>query len=640
MKYPKLGNLISRWRSRIIYPLAIFLILLLNACTNNPARPDEDFPFVHVSLNNTTETIDDYVSTGSSNRIPCTLRLSNSSRFDTDIDVTIQSLTSTGGGAITFSSTSSGSGTSFLNLILPEDGSSVTFYVIGSSTGSVYGDVAVEVVENRTGADNIVLARKALLVTNSLPVIPSELIEVQINNNFSTIDDYLTWSPTPCRIRIKNSASVSSDLDVQLTSTSYGGQLAFATSLTPHTNTATATSLNLTLPASGGWVNFYMAGLFNSTATVGFSSTRDKDAMLTVRRASGGDLLGRWSAMVRVRKNANNLTDDERDRLITAMLRLNDEFSRFSEYWSRHNIGIDEAHGGSAFLPWHRLFVLQLERELQAIDPSVALHYWKFDEAAPNVFHEDFMGESFASTDIWADFSAGNPLINWSTEGITGIRRDSYFSSTSAPSATLCGSAVISTDSETATLALGTNYSSFIGMENNPHGTAHVLAGGFTITCPSLTGLTPIGYVADVFISPRDPLFFLLHSNVERLWAKWQWVNDRFDPASSSAYSPQGAFPNNCNASTQHVGHYVEDSMWPWNGESGSGSLAGCDLDDRPTTSLALRSFPAAPGHTLFPSRVPTVQEAIDYRSHRFFGTNPYNEVNHGMGYCYDDVNF
>ena len=45
-----------------------------------------------------------------------------------------------------------------------------------------------------------------------------------------------------------------------------------------------------------------------------------------------------------------------------------------------------------AFLPWHRTMLLHVERELQKLEPRVALHYWDWDAAAPNIFHEDFMG--------------------------------------------------------------------------------------------------------------------------------------------------------------------------------------------------------------------------------------------------------
>ena len=44
------------------------------------------------------------------------------------------------------------------------------------------------------------------------------------------------------------------------------------------------------------------------------------------------------------------------------------------------------------FLPWHRAYLLDLERELQAIDPSVALPYWRFDQPAPNLFTPEFLG--------------------------------------------------------------------------------------------------------------------------------------------------------------------------------------------------------------------------------------------------------
>ena len=54
------------------------------------------------------------------------------------------------------------------------------------------------------------------------------------------------------------------------------------------------------------------------------------------------------------------------------------------------NVSSPQAHGAPGFLPWHRAYILDLERELQAIDPSVALPYWRFDRPAPNLFTLDF----------------------------------------------------------------------------------------------------------------------------------------------------------------------------------------------------------------------------------------------------------
>jgi len=98
--------------------------------------------------------------------------------------------------------------------------------------------------------------------------------------------------------------------------------------------------------------------------------------------------------MVRVRKNANTLQADERDRFLNAWKVLNNAGQgKFQDFRDMHvNASNAEEHGGPQFLPWHRTYLLDLERELQAIDPSVALHYWRFDQPAPNVFRSNFMG--------------------------------------------------------------------------------------------------------------------------------------------------------------------------------------------------------------------------------------------------------
>ena len=61
------------------------------------------------------------------------------------------------------------------------------------------------------------------------------------------------------------------------------------------------------------------------------------------------------------------------------------------------------------------------------------------------------------------------------------------------------------------------SFALFRAMEGNPHGTAHTQLGRL-----HLQHRRP---------PPKDPLFFLLHCNVDRLWAKWQRQNGRFNPA-------------------------------------------------------------------------------------------------------------
>ena len=95
---------------------------------------------------------------------------------------------------------------------------------------------------------------------------------------------------------------------------------------------------------------------------------------------------------------------------------------------------------------------------------------------------------------------------------------------------------------EAQTLAIGTQFPAFRTMEGNPHGFAHTSFGG-SIQNPAT--------------APKDPLFFLLHCNVDRLWARWQRQVGRFDPALAAAYDSNPGNP---------IGHNLGDTMWPWNG--------------------------------------------------------------------------
>ena len=449
------------------------------------------------------------------------------------------------------------------------------------------------------------------------PVIPTRpterfpLLEIQVNNTSETIDDYITWAPTYCRIRIINHNQFSSAIDVTLSNmnpASSGGKLLFDTvvSQSHPTTTATQTTLNISLPADGSWADFVIAGQFN------FPSLRDKDAVIQVRENRPdlkGITLGRKALMVRVRKNANKLTQEERDRFINALAILNMTFDNYEVYQEIHSIAFGQAHGGPAFLAWHRIYILRLERELQAIDPSVALHYWRFDEAAPNVFHNDFMGGPPISG--FADFSSSNPLATWTIGVLSNILRSPNF--TPAASPTTLGFLI----SEAATLNLGGTgnlYANFRSMEGNPHNPAHSTAFGS-------------GWIRSLSTAVRDPIFFLLHGNVDRLWAKWQWAYNRYDPSLVASYSPQGAYsPGNIR-----MGHYLEDTMWPWNGLTGDPGTPTDPNDNRPLAAPG-GPFPLTVSRFLSPPPMPRPFDTLHYESTTL---NP-----SGLGFAYDDVPF
>jgi tyrosinase len=410
-------------------------------------------------------------------------------------------------------------------------------------------------------------------------------VEIQINNSISPAGRYVTWAPSPCRVRVTNPAGTPAvQLQVRLNrrTKAGGGSVAFA----PQIGGPYSSSLTVTVPVNGQSVAFFVRGVF------GRPSVTDGDVRIEARgRAAPSSgtwrLLGSLPFMVRIRKNANELTAAERTRLVTAFAQLNDQgLGRFADFREMHvNQSTAEAHGRPGFLPWHRAYLLDLERELQAIDPGVALPYWRFDQPAPNLFTPDYLGASDPLGNV--QFSPTNPLQFWRTDNVPGIVRRPFFDIGEAPPGLR---------TEAQTLALGTQYPGFRTLEGNPHGSAHTSFGGF---------ISSIGTAA------RDPLFFLLHCNVDRLWAKWQRQNDLFDTSLPAAYDPNN--PGN------KTGHNLPDTMWPWNGIT-----TGDRPPFAPGGALAVSPCVSAPGPQ------PRVQDCFDYQG----------SVSHGarLGFDYDDV--
>jgi len=578
-----------------------------------PPDPSVDrgvMPIIEFQVNNTATTSDDYIG---DEPMPCRLRVVNQIDFVTDVQVSLENVSTGQGRMMVFSYAISSSQSGFLTLLIPANGEWAEFYIRPFNNIQSRRDKDAIVQMNLRRANpaggpraGTVIGRKAMMITNSPPNFvnantnfANANIELQINNNASSVDDYLTWSPMPCRIRqVGGDTPVTVNLRNIANST---GRILFAEGamLAPHTTTATRPTLNnVTLPANENWVDFYIAGQF------GRPSVDDKDAIIEITNTDN-QLIAREALMVRIRKNANTITPIERDRFINALITLNQTLDMYEVFNEIHAIGIQEAHFGPAFSPWHRAFVLDLERQLQIIDPSVTVPYWRFDEPAPNVFDADFMG-GFSGTSS-PSFTSTNPLALWRVENMTGISRMPLFAPNQAPD-------IIS---EFATIAVSNQYDAFnSALESGPHNRAHALSSG------------PAGWIGTIPTAVRDPLFFLLHSNVDRLWAKWQWANIQLNPSSVSSYSPQGTFPGE-EIADFHIGHYGSDTMWPWNEVTGTGSTS---TGDRPFDAPGGALEPVF-GAEESPPLSPTPRDMVDYQSIRSI-----NRVNPGMGFAYDDV--
>lgn len=491
-------------------------------------------------------------------------------------------------------------------------------------------------------------------------VLGSPEVEIRINEKPATplardnpSDDYVSWAPTFAMARL--SSSMGSDVGVVLTNDSpnIGGSLRFAANATPWpvNTTATANTLNLTLPANGSWVPFVVAGEF------GTPSVNDKDAIIEAHQGSAaGPVLGSKALMVRIRKDANTLTASERDRYLFAWQKFRNATSgpNYILMQEMHRLASsagDEAHMQPAFLTWHRAFLLLVERELQKIDPSVALHYWDWDAAAPNLFTENFIGESGSGGFIAEPaFSLTNPLLGWNTDlPFSGgeIRRN-VDDHTADPAGSMKPlnspvdpSLIADPDYGPTTVGNFTVNSFSDDVEKFSHNPGHGWPCG-------------AGHLNNPNRSAADPLFFLLHSQIDRQWAYWQETHGRFGVVSGGALTfPNPAHYDNADAwnspgntadsDFRQQGSFLEDGLWPWDGTSGGTAFtpeqrplnqATSSGTNTPVTMPIIPNsgFPASSRANLWPAveTVPRNRHMIDYPG-RF-------RPEDGLGFDYDDV--
>lgn len=443
-------------------------------------------------------------------------------------------------------------------------------------------------------------------------------IEIKINCPDPLVDKhlpYLTWAPAICHIRIRDN---SGNKVLYLRTRNLGMGRAVFTDADRKTVYPTTT---LTC-VDANWTTFYLTGDF------GNASTRDKDIHLLVfqddpNKSPTAQPVVTEPLMVRVRKDAETLTKDERTRFIRAFYLLNQKngYAFYKQFTDMHIANTDnEIHFYENFLPWHRLYLLNLERDLQKIDSSVSLHYWRWDFPAPHLFSEDFAGKMQIVTDQPASvptFSLSNPWRNWRPPGSAQLLRSAF----NWDLALNGGWSVLIDRKAPEAYAINMGDGDYLRLfwdEKRPRGSRP----GYIFSAPhGGAHMSFRGQISDIPTAPQDPVFFMLHANVDRLWASWQNYWDRFAPKEANSYSPQGMSPDRADG----FGAYAEQTQWPWNGDTQAPRPPQAPYGDYPTVKKGYNVLPK-------PTSQPTIEEVIDYKGR----LAPSNSI----GFDYDNVPF
>lgn len=161
------------------------------------------------------------------------------------------------------------------------------------------------------------------------------------------------------------------------------------------------------------------------------------------------------------------------------------------EYWVNAHVNYCP-HGSPYFLAWHRGYLYYFEQQLRKIaGPTLTLPYWDYYKY-PRIPAE------------FTNAATGNPLY------VPRTGTNVYSALSLAP----FSSTVIN-------FQRNTNNAFETSIESKPHNPVHNLIGG------EMANMT----------SPRDPIFFLHHANIDRLWNAWVQAGGKRVPYTSNPYS-------------------------------------------------------------------------------------------------------
>lgn len=228
-------------------------------------------------------------------------------------------------------------------------------------------------------------------------------------------------------------------------------------------------------------------------------------------------------------------------------------------------------HGTWFFLPWHRMYLFFFEKIVRkaVIDAGgpadFAIPYWNYDQAAPrNTLPLPFREATLPD-------GTPNPL-----RLAAGLRDPGVAAGAELPAARTSSSAALA--STVFAGAAGTTFGGAVAgpvqfdsggglLELQPHNIIHVLTGGFrpnSVTDCSRAQMTEPNCAA------LDPIFWLHHANIDRLWNKWldsgggranpadaAWLNARFSFADENGATVQMTAADVLDSAAQL--HYVYD---------------------------------------------------------------------------------
>ena len=285
------------------------------------------------------------------------------------------------------------------------------------------------------------------------------------------------------------------------------------------------------------------------------------------------------------RRSVSTLSDAEKKALVDALLELKRR-GRYDQYvhwhhhvmhatvlpWEPHDASYrNGAHRGPVFLPWHREFLMQLEADLRALDPALFVPYWDWtqdaklaDPTTAPIWGDDFLGGNGLATDQWrvptgpfAHRAGRWPVPPYPDDDLPGpgLKRQFREILPTLPTEDDLKLAMAERFYDTPPYTQGPFT---LGFRNRLEGWV-TQRGDSRVQTPgsqlhNRVHLWVGGNMAPM-TSPNDPVFFLHHCFIDKVWADWQRIQAAQNPEAAPHYAPEREGP---------PGHNLDDQLAPW----------------------------------------------------------------------------
>ena len=275
---------------------------------------------------------------------------------------------------------------------------------------------------------------------------------------------------------------------------------------------------------------------------------------------------------MRIRRNAARMDHEEWRRFCNALVTLKHTFaagstvSVYDQFVALHVAvrrlapasdptsanQLDNAHDGPAFLSWHREYLRRFEAALWSVDPRVTLPYWNWGIGSraetDDLFTADRLGNRAGQvrSGYFSQLGDSTVGLGWTIPDLLRLNDESSPALhrgddlPAVPTEPAERSIFPAAETVFSTLQEGSFSSFHDALETVLHDRLHGWVGG------------DMGRSA----SPIDPIFFLNHAQVDRIWAIWQ-----------REHAGQLHYPQRWEGGEDvSIGHALDDYMWPWDG--------------------------------------------------------------------------